>query len=113
MTISIYSENEKFVMELDDDTDALQATVYYLQKQLKEATATIDRLKTGISNAADSCEVGTQNQIVNGDGDSDITHPVDNGIDDEVTQQMDTEEKCEEKQPKTAVTNGHNEVILT
>jgi len=40
------NETEQFVMELDDDTEGLQATVYLLQQQLKEATDRVTVLES-------------------------------------------------------------------
>jgi len=39
-------ETEQFVMELDDDTEGLQATIYVLQQKLKEATDRVSVLES-------------------------------------------------------------------
>lgn len=99
-------------MELDDDMDGLQTTIYQLQERLKEATERINQLE--LQNHPHG-RTESPDQAVNGGQHLETSNPTDNGVgeQDQVGEDMDTAEKCSSEKAVTAMPNGFSDGIKT
>lgn len=134
-----YAETEQFVMELDEDTEGLQATVYLLQQQLKEAKENLSSLEgreastdiTGGSNTPTTAEIpqstldsnpdyivttiaATTNtaEMNNMEQDLENSAPGSENVQMSPPPELTSEEEFVDKKVTPPVTNGHTEMIV-
>ncbi|XP_076057851.1 pre-mRNA-splicing regulator WTAP-like isoform X1 [Oratosquilla oratoria] len=53
------SELDEFILEMDEDTEGMQGTIYYLQQQLREAKERISQLTAQLSNSQAAGDANT------------------------------------------------------
>lgn len=128
----LFSETEQFVMELDEDTEGLQATVFLLQKQLKEAKEHISNLEGQPTNdltgshtptTAETPEMPevtenpTSNSVVTEE--EHLQEILENGVTEDgsestpmESEELTPSETYADKKVTSNVTNGHTEMVV-